>query len=106
MPQPPSESARMRPANAVTLRVMINSVSRSANYTAPQPDGRALRLTIPAAMAGLRLDQALAKLLPQESRSRLAKLIEGGKERVDGGQTAPNLKLKSAQPIQVHLSPP
>ena len=43
-----------------------------------------MRLTIPASFAGLRLDQALAKLLPEESRTRLARLIEEGRVRVDG----------------------
>ncbi len=95
----------MMPANAVTLRVMINSVSRSANYTAPQAESRALRLTVPAAMAGLRLDQALAKLLPEESRSRLAKLIEEGKVRVDGKQIAAKIKLKSGERVEVVLAP-
>src|SRR5260370_22801104 len=74
-PHPASAAARRRAANAVTLRFMVNPVSRSANYTAPQVPSRELRITIPTELAGLRLDQALAKLLPEESRSRLAKLI-------------------------------
>src|SRR5260221_12469030 len=105
MPQPARESARMMPANAVTLRVMINSVSRSANYTAPQAESRALRLTVPAAMAGLRPDQALAKLLPAEARSRLAERTEKGKGRVPGKLDAAKNKLKSGEPLEVGLAP-
>jgi 23S rRNA pseudouridine1911/1915/1917 synthase len=53
---------------------MVNPVSRSENYT----------VAIPLEMAGLRLDQALARLLPDHSRSRLAKLIEQGHVQLDG----------------------
>ena len=64
------------PANAATLRSW-QSRSRSANYTVPKPLPE-LQLTIPLELAGLRLDQALARLLPEESRSRLARLIDEG----------------------------
>ena len=56
-------------------------------------------------MAGLRLDQALARLMPQESRSRLARLIEEGHVRVDGTQAARRLKLKSGEAVEVELTP-
>ena len=84
---------------------MVNPVSRSANYTAPQVPSRELRITIPTELAGLRLDQALARLLPEESRSRLAKLIEEGQVRVDGEKVAAKRKLKSGESVQVALAP-
>ncbi len=56
-------------------------------------------------MAGLRLDQALARLLPQESRSRLARLIEEGHVRMDGRAAAASLKVKSGEAIEVALAP-
>jgi 23S rRNA pseudouridine1911/1915/1917 synthase len=84
---------------------MVNPVSRSGNYTAPTPSPRALRLTIPVEMAGLRLDQALARLLPEESRSRLVRLIEEGHVRVDGREAAPRLKMKSGEAVEVALAP-
>ncbi len=84
---------------------MGNPVSRSAKYTAPQVPSRELRITIPTELAGLRLDQALAKLLPEESRSRLAKLIEEGHVRVDGAQVAAKRKLKSGESVEVALAP-
>jgi len=65
--------------------------------------GRAVRLTIPLEMAGLRLDQALARLLPGESRSRLARLIEEGHVRVDGEPAASRRKLKSGESVDVAL---
>ena len=83
---------------------MTNPVSRSANYTAPRPAARALRLTIPLEMAGLRLDQALARLLPGESRSRLARLIVEGHVRVDGAAASARLKVKSGEAVDVALA--
>ncbi len=62
-------------------------------------------MTIPAAFAGLRLDQALAKLLPEESRTRLAKLIEEGRVRVDGATASPKSKVKSGEAVHVALVP-
>jgi 23S rRNA pseudouridine1911/1915/1917 synthase len=84
---------------------MTNPVSRSANYSAPEVAARALRFTIPLDLAGLRLDQALARLLPAESRSRLAKLIEQGHVRVDGASATTRLKLKSGESVEVELMP-
>jgi 23S rRNA pseudouridine1911/1915/1917 synthase len=84
---------------------MVNPVSRSANYTAPQAPSRELRITIPTELAGLRLDQALARLLPEESRSRLARLIESGHVLVDGEEARAKRKLKSGESVEVALAP-
>ena len=75
------------------------------NYTVQAPDSPARKLTIPLEMAGLRLDQALAKLLPDESRSRLARLIEEGHVRVDGEPAAVRRKVKSGESVEVWLAP-
>jgi len=56
-------------------------------------------------MAGLRLDQALARLLPGESRSRLSRLIQEGHVRVDGETATGRLKLKSGESVEVALMP-
>jgi len=45
---------------------------------------RAHALTLPAAAAGLRFDQALARSLPQYSRALLARWIDSGEVQVDG----------------------
>jgi 23S rRNA pseudouridine1911/1915/1917 synthase len=82
---------------------MASPGSRSANYTAGEGGVRALHLTIPLEMAGLRLDQALARLLPGESRSRLARLIEGGHVKVDGAAAASRRKMKSGEAVDVAL---
>ena len=62
-------------------------------------------MTIPPALAGLRLDQALARLLPEESRTRLARLIESGHVRVDGATATPRSKVKSGEAVEVSLAP-
>jgi 23S rRNA pseudouridine1911/1915/1917 synthase len=56
-----------------------------------QPDARPatgavapLRLVVPVAGAGERIDQALAALMPEHSRSRLQQWIRGGRVLVDG----------------------
>jgi 23S rRNA pseudouridine1911/1915/1917 synthase len=84
---------------------MVNSESRSANYTATTPVSRELRLTIPGTLAGLRLDQALARMLPEESRSRLARLIDEGHVRVDGAQVPGKRKVRSGEAVEVCLVP-
>ena len=71
----------------------------------PKGPSRELKLTIPASFAGLRLDQALAKLLPEESRTRLAKLIEEGRVRVDGATAKARSKVKSGEAVDVALAP-
>ena len=55
-------------------------------------------------MAGLRLDQALARLLPMESRSRLARLIEEGFVRVAGRVASASLKMRSGEGVEVELA--
>src|SRR6185436_2915080 len=56
-------------------------------------------------MAGERLDRALARLLPDESRSRLARLIDEGHVQVDGRAAKANAKLKSGESVEVALAP-
>jgi 23S rRNA pseudouridine1911/1915/1917 synthase len=43
-----------------------------------------LELTVPSDLAGLRFDQALARLVPQHSRSRLKDWIDAGRVTLDG----------------------
>src|SRR3954462_14079741 len=47
------------------------------------------RLELPPDYAGRRLDQALAQLLPQYSRTRIQRWIEEGAVRVDGLKPRP-----------------
>ena len=59
-------------------------------------------LTVPAGAAGLRLDQALAQLLPQHSRSRLKGWIDAGQVTVNSAvATEPSAKLRGGEAIAV-----
>lgn len=58
-----------------------------------------LSLIIPPEQAGQRLDQALAALLPDYSRSRLKAWIESGEVRVDGAVKRPRDKVFGGESI-------
>jgi 23S rRNA pseudouridine1911/1915/1917 synthase len=58
-----------------------------------------LSLTIPAEQAGQRLDQALATLLPEYSRSRLKAWIDSGEIRVDGAIARPRDKVLGGEAV-------
>ena len=59
--------------------------------------------TIPDAMAGLRLDQALAQMFPDYSRSRLVAWLKSGSVLVDGESRRPRDKVDGGESIE--LSP-
>ena len=75
------------------------SASSLENYTLTAP--AAIELTIPAECAGLRLDQALARLLPEFSRSRLARWAREGQVRLDGSIALPRQKVCGGERIHV-----
>lgn len=62
--------------------------SNAADYSASLPESESQCLLVPAECAGLRLDQALARLLPQHSRSRLQGWLQEGRIRLDGQASA------------------
>ncbi|MCC7080796.1 MAG: 23S rRNA pseudouridine(1911/1915/1917) synthase RluD [Burkholderiales bacterium] len=64
-----------------------------------------LELTVPADMAGLRLDQALARLLPQHSRSRISAWMRLGDVKVAGAVAKPKQKVWGGEPIRVCAMP-
>ena len=63
-------------------------------------------LDVPAELAGQRLDQALAVLLPEHSRSRLKAWIEAGQVRVDGELRRPRDKVLGGERIDVAATLP
>jgi 23S rRNA pseudouridine1911/1915/1917 synthase len=73
---------------------------QSVKYSRP-PQGGRVALTVPDDCAGLRLDQALARLLPAHSRSRLKGWIDAGRVEVDGARAAPRRKLAGGERIDV-----
>ncbi len=76
--------------------------------TAPAagPATRRHELTMPAGLAGRRLDQALAELLPEYSRSRLKEWIEAGSVRVDGRTARPRDRLAGTERVVLEATLP
>ncbi|MDO8895884.1 MAG: 23S rRNA pseudouridine(1911/1915/1917) synthase RluD [Nitrosomonas sp.] len=66
-----------------------------------EPAYSIIDLTIPADYAGLRLDQALAKLLPNWSRSRLQTWITENRVMLDGQVTTIKQKVWGNEHVQV-----
>ncbi len=60
-----------------------------------------LAADIPAELAGLRLDQALARLFPQHSRSRLQHWVREGRVTLDDGPADPKRKVYGGERVAV-----
>jgi 23S rRNA pseudouridine1911/1915/1917 synthase len=84
------------------------------NYSAPTPAAAdwdasfvaAMSATVPDGMGGLRLDQALARLFPQYSRSRLQAWLESGNIRVEGRPEALSRREQVRGGERIVLQPP
>lgn len=70
----------------------------------PAPPTR-FELTVPADMAGLRLDQALARLLPEHSRNRIAGWVRSEQVRVQGSAAKPKQKVWGGERIEIDAAP-
>ncbi|MFN3197861.1 MAG: RluA family pseudouridine synthase [Bradymonadia bacterium] len=57
-------------------------------------------------LVGMRLDRALAQMLPDYSRSRLAQWVKTGRVKVDGAKTKPSLALDAGVQVHIDLPPP
>lgn len=64
-----------------------------------------MQLTVPAECAGLRLDQALARLLPRYSRSRLAQWVRSGRVELNGRPAAPRHRVWKGDLVAVTPEP-
>jgi len=69
------------------MSVMNESISRTA--------------TVPAEMAGLRIDRAAARIWSDYSRSRIQQWIESGALTVDGGVAERSLRLKGGETLAI-----
>ena len=67
----------------------------------PLPEFRTHELDFTLDHAGLRLDQALARALPQYSRSRLQGWIEAGAVKVDGQVPRPRDKIQGGEHVRI-----
>ncbi len=63
-------------------------------------------LTIPLDYAGQRLDQVLASLLSEYSRSRIKEWIDAGNVRVDGAQLRPKDKVIGGEKVEIDAELP
>ncbi len=76
--------------------------SGDSDYSA---SGQALALTVPAACAGLRADQALVRLMPDHSRNRLQAWMHRGRVTRDGKPLAPRDKVWTGDRVRVDCEP-
>jgi len=67
----------------------------------PHAEFRTHELEFSIDQAGLRLDQALARALPQYSRARLQSWIEAGAVKVDGRQPRPRDKVQGGEHVRI-----
>jgi len=65
------------------------------------PNTETLSATIPDELAGARLDQALAQVFPQYSRSRLTQWIREGKVMVDGQAMKPKEAVAGGERVRL-----
>ncbi len=81
----------------------LSSENYTENGVTPAPH----RQAVPAEYAGLRLDQALAQMLPQYSRARLTSWVRECRVTVDGKSAAPRDKVHGGEMVIVQpaLSP-
>lgn len=73
---------------------------KAHNASVPQ-----VTLTVPLALIGRRLDQGLAELFPNYSRSRLAGMVKDGAILLDGVAAQPKSKLLGGETIIATLTP-
>ena len=77
--------------------------NQGADYS-PSPGaapGGLRSLTVPTEHAGLRLDQSLARLLPEHSRNRLQSWLREGRVRIDGNVRDPKDKVWGGERLLV-----
>ncbi len=82
-------------------------MNESADYSSRDHSASGRELRIPDDCAGLRLDQALARLFPAHSRSRLQGWLKAGIVSVDGGQRDSKHRVCGGETVRViEPSPP
>src|SRR6185503_7666983 len=97
-PQPVSAAAASAAASKLLNMGQKDYSDWDAGFVAP------LSAIVPAEMGGLRLDQALARLFHQYSRSRLQDWLRAGHILVDGKRAAPRAAVIGGETVA--LTPP
>src|SRR5262245_33280155 len=75
------------------------------NYSANGAPAAPLELTVPGDCAGLRLDQALSRMFPEYSRTRLARWVLDARVTVDGEPSAPRRRLLGGESVTLLPAP-
>jgi 23S rRNA pseudouridine1911/1915/1917 synthase len=76
-----------------------------SEFADPKTSIAPVTLTVPVALAGKRLDQGLAELFPDYSRSRLTAMLKDGGILLDGATAAPKTRLLGGEVIVARLAP-
>jgi len=88
--------------SAPPSRRSIANPSTWTGTVAEHGEFRTHALALPAGLAGLRLDQALAKVLPQYSRARLQEWIRAGAVTVDGRRPRTRDLVHGEEQVHIH----
>ena len=78
--------------------------AKQQNYNAGSAALAPISLTVPVGCAGLRLDQAIANLLPEFSRNRISRWIREGRVVVSGKAVQPKTRVYGGESIAVSPS--
>lgn len=85
-----------------TNRVSIANLTAGLPTAPPPAEFRSHELELPAAAAGLRFDQALARALPQYSRAQLKSWIESGAARTQGRALRGKDRVLGGERVRIH----
>jgi 23S rRNA pseudouridine1911/1915/1917 synthase len=84
---------------------MAEPAEKLPNYIEIPASDREIGLRVPAECAGLRLDQALSRLLPEYSRSRLQDWIRSGHVRLEGAAASPRTTVWGGESVHIRPQP-
>jgi len=76
-------------------------MENGTDYSATAASPAAVRVTVPADCAGLRLDQCVARILPQYSRSRIQSWIRDGHVSLDGAPASQRSRVWGGEHVEV-----
>ena len=83
----------------------MGPAAKSRNYNATSALPAPVELTVSPECAGQRLDQALSRLLPEFSRSRLAHWIRTRRVELDGRPALPKAKVWGGEKVLLYPLP-
>jgi 23S rRNA pseudouridine1911/1915/1917 synthase len=79
---------------------MVELADETTNYTVSRVTRR-----VPDALAGLRLDKALARMFPEHSRNRLQRWLREGHVSLDSNAARPKQKIWGGERVEIRSQP-